>query len=146
MNMTLSVDSPTCENGHVLSPDNIYRSNFGVTLCLACRRDAREKKRGLDDLLTPFVPRTEDWKMDGACVEIDLDFMFPEQGMPVRKQRAVCAECPVRAECFITGMFESHGIWGGYTAPERKKMKREWNLVPWELVEALPRHEEAQSA
>jgi len=38
------------------------------------------------------------------------------------KAKAICAECPVRAECldYALDIREPHGIWGGLTEAERR--------------------------
>lgn len=42
----------------------------------------------------------------------------------VEAARAICKHCPVRRDCLIEAVVtgEDAGVWGGYTAPERKRM------------------------
>jgi hypothetical protein len=42
--------------------------------------------------------------------------------------REICMRCPVMAKCLKVGMFEDYGIWGGSTAEQRKKIRRETEL------------------
>ncbi|MDV7268824.1 WhiB family transcriptional regulator, partial [Rhodococcus oxybenzonivorans] len=44
----------------------------------------------------------------------------------VRAAKQVCRRCPVRDRCleYALGSYERHGIWGGYTEDERKKLRR----------------------
>jgi WhiB family redox-sensing transcriptional regulator len=43
---------------------------------------------------------------------------FPERNAPTEPALAICARCPVRAECLDAA--DDDGIWGGTTAVERK--------------------------
>lgn len=71
------------------------------------------------------------WQLRGRCRTQDAGvFFYPDNdGQPKRKQRdqaakAVCARCPVSAECaahaLATG--EPHGVWGGFTQAERRRL------------------------
>jgi hypothetical protein len=42
--------------------------------------------------------------------------------------REICFKCPVMAKCLKVGMYEDFGIWGGSTAEQRKKIRRETEL------------------
>jgi WhiB family redox-sensing transcriptional regulator len=66
------------------------------------------------------------WMSLGACRSEDPGLFFPVSSAAaalaqVNSAKAVCARCPVRANCLsyalITGQDE--GIWGGTTAAER---------------------------
>lgn len=45
------------------------------------------------------------------------------------RARAICATCPVRAECAAEGMSESHGMWGGLAPRERAGGRRRSGAV-----------------
>ena len=51
---------------------------------------------------------------------MDPDLFFPSPGQPAREARAVCATCPVKAECYEAGRSEYYGVWGGTTRKERQ--------------------------
>jgi len=58
------------------------------------------------------------------CMTTDPEAFFPEKGNldgDARRAKALCAECPVRAECLTFGLVnnEPYGIWGGLTTPQR---------------------------
>ena len=57
---------------------------------------------------------------------MDTDAFFPQRGdVPgVRAAKAVCAGCPVRAPCLADGMDTHHGIWGGLSERERRRVRR----------------------
>jgi WhiB family redox-sensing transcriptional regulator len=66
------------------------------------------------------------WHQHGACRGADPSLFFPEQGESVKEAKAVCARCPVRADCLDYAM-ENHevvGIWGGLSARERRQLSR----------------------
>ena len=79
--------------------------------------------------------------MRGLCsTHPNPDLWFPEQpqGRPSERKRkilankvmlatAICAGCPVKAECLAEGMKPEnieHGIWGGLLAGERIRLSR----------------------
>jgi WhiB family transcriptional regulator, redox-sensing transcriptional regulator len=66
------------------------------------------------------------------CKGADPATWFPDaKGRGAEKQaelaKAVCRPCPVRTECLRWALDarEEHGIWGGTTADERKRMRRQ---------------------
>jgi WhiB family transcriptional regulator, redox-sensing transcriptional regulator len=69
------------------------------------------------------------WQADGACRSADPELFFPLALTgtfalsQVRAAKAICARCPVRADClnFALNHQETDGIWGGTTAPERRR-------------------------
>ncbi len=71
------------------------------------------------------------WQDRAACAEIGTEAFFPEHGanrIAVGRARAVCAQCPVEAECLEyaldvearPGVFGRHGIYGGKSPDERR--------------------------
>ena len=70
------------------------------------------------------------WRDRAACRDVDPELFFPiGTGLPARRQtalaRAVCAGCPVVAECLVfAAQFLPYGIAGGATAAERSEMRR----------------------
>lgn len=76
--------------------------------------------------------RSTAWQQHGLCRVVDADVFFPppyfehkpEREAREAKARAVCARCPVRAECLDWALAtrEPHGVWGGCSESERKRM------------------------
>ena len=68
---------------------------------------------------------TDDWRSDAACLGVDPDLFFPERGGDGRGAKAVCAECPVTAECLDFALINSEkfGIWGGKSERERGRIR-----------------------
>ena len=67
-----------------------------------------------------------DWQADGSCLEhVDINF-FPLQGEDCRDAKAICAGCLVRVEClqFAVDTGQWHGIWGGTSAEERRRLRK----------------------
>jgi WhiB family redox-sensing transcriptional regulator len=72
-----------------------------------------------------------DWQVDAACRGLDTArFYHPENERgPSRMHRekqakAVCARCPVIAECLRWALSarEPYGVWGGLSAEERESL------------------------
>lgn len=68
-----------------------------------------------------------DWRARAACADVDPEVFFPvgESGPVLERQvaeaKAVCAGCPVRAECLAWALAVlPHGVAGGLSAEERR--------------------------
>lgn len=79
---------------------------------------------GLAELLGLEDPPA--WWADGLCAQVDPGLFFPDKGGSTREAKAVCAACPVRAECleYALAHDERFGIWGGTSERERRRLKR----------------------
>lgn len=72
-----------------------------------------------------------DWKARAACAGYANTYFFPStESSPeiAGRAKAICAECPVRADC-LEYAFETNqvaGIWGGTTEEERRSLRRKW--------------------
>lgn len=75
----------------------------------------------------PAVTGDREWMVDALCAQTDPEVFFPEQGGSTRAAKAVCAACPVRDECLAYALErrEQHGVWGGTTELERRRLRRE---------------------
>lgn len=71
------------------------------------------------------------WMEDAACLGLEVELFFPTGGTPdgtTRLVRAMCAACPVSADCLDYAMEREagdntrHGIWGG-TTPRQRRIK-----------------------
>ena len=67
------------------------------------------------------------WRERGRCRGADPAVFFPEDDEdPAFAAKAICDVCPVRETCLehaIAGR-ERLGVWGGYTARERRRIVR----------------------
>lgn len=78
-----------------------------------------------------FDVKFSPWREQAACLEVGDDVTFfpdPEDLAAIATAKAVCATCPVAAEC-LTWAIETNqteGIWGGHTPKERRSLRRRW--------------------
>ena len=70
---------------------------------------------------------TMTWREHAACLGADTDLWYPERGERTAEAKAVCAACPVRAEClaFALDNGEKFGVWGGKSERQRRRMRSE---------------------
>jgi len=71
------------------------------------------------------------WRERAACLDLDTDIFFPvgegeASQAPIERAKAICAVCPVRAECldFALRTRQESGVWGGMTEDERRRHRR----------------------
>ncbi|QSE87839.1 WhiB family transcriptional regulator (plasmid) [Rhodococcus pseudokoreensis] len=74
-----------------------------------------------------------DWQLRARCRSLGTETFFgtdsETRGARIRRERrarAICGECPVRERCrdHALRVGESHGVWGGTSAPERARLHR----------------------
>lgn len=60
------------------------------------------------------------------CTVADAERFFPGPCDPARDAKALCTACPVRQACLQWALDhdEPHGIWGGFSAVERRELRR----------------------
>jgi WhiB family transcriptional regulator, redox-sensing transcriptional regulator len=65
------------------------------------------------------------WAADALCAQTDPEAFFPDKGGSTREAKRTCLSCDVRAECLAYAVEhdERHGIWGGLSERERRKLK-----------------------
>lgn len=74
----------------------------------------------------------QEWRKHAACLDFSavLFFGFDDTEPPAEKRmreeraKTVCLECGVRQDCldYALSARETHGIWGGMTDVERRRM------------------------
>ncbi|MBO0841070.1 MAG: WhiB family transcriptional regulator [Sciscionella sp.] len=83
-----------------------------------------------------------DWRVNGACRDVDPDQLFV-RGAEQHRAKLVCTACPVRAECLAEALDRriEFGVWGGMTERERRAvLRRRPDVRSWrELFEAARR-------
>lgn len=73
----------------------------------------------------------QDWMDEALCREVGGDLWTPDQteGSKGAIHRAIklCGKCPVQAACleYALDRGEMHGVWGGTTPTQRKRLRRE---------------------
>jgi WhiB family redox-sensing transcriptional regulator len=77
------------------------------------------------------MPMYDDWRHRAACQDEDPELFFPVSEVgpgatQAEQAKAVCVRCPVRAKCLEYALDNGldHGIFGGTTEPERRKLRR----------------------
>jgi WhiB family transcriptional regulator, redox-sensing transcriptional regulator len=75
-------------------------------------------------------PQASSWRFLARCADQDPDLFFPvgSSGPALRqtmRAKAVCAQCPVRAECLAWALDtgQPHGVWGGLDEQEREQLR-----------------------
>lgn len=73
----------------------------------------------------------DDWRDLAACRDEDPELFFPVSELgpgasQAARAKAVCARCPVRAQCLEYAVDNGldHGIFGGTTESERRNLLR----------------------
>lgn len=87
------------------------------------------------------------WDEGAACAGKPTDMFYGSEGPMSMKQvnaaRAICATCPISAECLMFSLVnrEPYGVWGGVPAPARRTaIKRHATVeeAAKHLMEAAP--------
>lgn len=75
-----------------------------------------------------LVPDPDSWRQYAACHGANpaLWYLDRSRGEGFKEARAVCARCPVRAQCLQWALAhnERFGMWGGLSPQERRHLRR----------------------
>ncbi|MBW3613914.1 MAG: WhiB family transcriptional regulator [Actinobacteria bacterium] len=74
-------------------------------------------------VIRQLSPR-RDWVSAAACRGADTAVWFPEPEEPAEVAKAVCRRCQVQRECLAYALEtrQHHGIWGGLSEQERRRL------------------------
>lgn len=75
-----------------------------------------------------LVPKTEDWREQAVCAQLDTDIFFPPKNTYPLVQAAFsyCKQCPVKIDCLqIAVVYSYDGIWGHSTMGQRQYVLKE---------------------
>lgn len=62
------------------------------------------------------------WVLEAACRGLDPRLFYPERGGDTTQAKAVCASCPVSAQCLEQAYRDDEpGVWGGTSAKQRRE-------------------------
>jgi len=66
-----------------------------------------------------------EWMADAACIGKPQAWFFPGRGELTSTAKNICAGCPVLDTCreYALGKGEHHGIWGGMSERERRRVR-----------------------
>ncbi|MFE5309733.1 WhiB family transcriptional regulator [Isoptericola sp. NPDC056605] len=68
---------------------------------------------------------TYDEEAQALCAQVGYgDIWFPDKGGSTREAKQICAECPIATRCLEVALAngERHGIWGGVSERDRRKL------------------------
>jgi len=70
------------------------------------------------------------WQDNAACKNSPTEWFYPEGAEINPDALYLCETCPVRNECRDYGVvYEEWGIWGGLTASQRRRVRKEHNIL-----------------
>jgi WhiB family redox-sensing transcriptional regulator len=78
------------------------------------------------DMTRKQLSLNTEWMRLGKCRDYPSDFFFPQDGKGVIACQRICTQCFVEDECleYAIEMNADHGIWGGKSERERRKLGR----------------------
>ena len=78
------------------------------------------------EALFDSLPVRPAWHRLAECRGMDPAIFFPGRGAPFGEAKQVCARCPVAGDCreWAIDRTEKHGIWGGTTENDRRRLRR----------------------
>jgi WhiB family redox-sensing transcriptional regulator len=81
------------------------------------------------------MARDTHWMAKGKCRDLPPEMFFPSDGVGVEVARRICADCPVREPCLEYALYHriDHGVWGGASERERRRIARRRRLPAAEL-------------
>ena len=68
------------------------------------------------------------WREVGRCKGVDPEIFYPDDDEdPGHEAKLICSMCVVRETCLEQAIVnrEKIGVWGGYTARERRRLVRQ---------------------
>jgi WhiB family redox-sensing transcriptional regulator len=78
-------------------------------------------------LVAAIAAGRPDWFDRAACRDMGPDVFFTGKGVPTAPAKAICAGCPVTAECLAYGLREKWGVWGGEAERSRRRIRVQAN-------------------
>ena len=75
----------------------------------------------------------QDWRAHALCANTDPDLWFAAGAIEHKDAKRVCRSCPVQKQCLTYAMDApiDHGIWGGMTERERRRVRRKAGNADW---------------
>lgn len=80
------------------------------------------------------------WMAEGNCAHKPPSLFFPSDGVGVEKAKAVCEGCPVAVQCLEYAIENriDHGVWGGTSERQRRRIIRARAVAATQPAEATP--------
>jgi WhiB family redox-sensing transcriptional regulator len=78
-------------------------------------------------LIAVFEWEQAEWIEQARCRGVDPELFFPARGASTTESKAICAQCPVAAECLEYSLKhgEKFGIWGAKSERERREIRKQ---------------------
>lgn len=75
----------------------------------------------------------ESWESRAVCRGVDPEVFFGPGALQARKAKRICRSCPVVSECLAFALNHRiwHGVWGGLTERERRRVLRRFRTAVW---------------
>jgi WhiB family redox-sensing transcriptional regulator len=72
-----------------------------------------------------------EWMAGGNCRNHHPTVFFPSDGVGVDRARRICADCPVAVRCLDYALENriDHGVWGGTSERERRRILKRRRLM-----------------
>lgn len=82
------------------------------------------------DLFSSIAASRQPWMDEALCAQVGWQMFFPSKGQPAAPAKRVCQMCPVQVEClqFALDHAVAHGIWGGTSEADRRRLA--WKATP----------------
>lgn len=95
---------------------------------------------------TTWLPERPPWMAEAACLGADPDLFFADTTTAAAAAKAVCATCPVRADCldYAVAGNERFGVWGGASVKDRRRIRRRVGRAD-EIIESRRRQVRAMA-
>ncbi len=86
-----------------------------------------------ESLISLALATDQDWRAEGLCSKSDPDLWFAVGALEHKLAKSICRSCPVRRDCLAYAMEApiDHGIWGGFTERERRRVRRNAGERDW---------------
>lgn len=110
------------------APQNTHRAASSRTENSNSVQNAQQLMSGIFDLgYDKQFAAGRNWMEDALCAQTDPDIFYPEKGGSTAPATSICKNCSVRAQCLEYAVSNDirHGIWGGTSDNDRKRMARE---------------------
>ena len=78
----------------------------------------------------------QNWRAFAKCANTDPELWFAVGAVEHKTAKRMCRSCPVRRDCLNYAMDSpvDHGIWGGLTERERRRIRRQAGKSDWRLL------------
>jgi WhiB family redox-sensing transcriptional regulator len=116
---------------------DLVDSEIGITQAEYYRRREEHSVTKISVVSESHHPAVESqendkaWMSRARCLGMDPELFHPEQGASAQDAKETCRGCSVQADCleYAVRTNQNHGIWGGTTERERRRIKRQLRLI-----------------